>query len=113
MFKHLTFSTLQLVPVGVNNISTEVPNSYSLMQNYPNPFNPSTTIRFAIPKDARVTIKVYDVMGREVATVLDNQKVSVGTNEVSFNANGLASGIYFYTLQSNDFRDTKKMMLIK
>jgi hypothetical protein len=74
------------------------PAQYRLMQNYPNPFNPTTTIEFALPADGLVTLKVYNMLGQEVATLIDNQLMDEGTNEVSFDATSLASGVYFYRL---------------
>ena len=100
-------------PVSVHNISTEIPGSYSLNQNYPNPFNPSTTIKFALPKTSVVTLKVYNVSGQLVNTLISNETVTAGTQEVSFNASNLSSGIYFYTIEAGSFKETKKMMLIK
>jgi len=100
-------------PVFINNIGSETPSKYTLSQNYPNPFNPSTTIRFDIAKLSNVTLKVYNTRGQEVATLVNNEMVSAGVKEVSFNAASLASGIYFYTLTAGDFKETKKMMLIK
>lgn len=99
--------------VGINNVGSEVPDRFSLSQNYPNPFNPVTNIRFAIPKASNVTLKVYNVNGQEVATVVNNQQVTAGVKEVSFDAAKLSSGVYFYTLTAGDFRETKKMTLIK
>lgn len=99
--------------INVNNISNIVPEKYSLHQNYPNPFNPSTTIRFDIPKTSKITLKVYDINGREVATLVKNETVTAGLNEVSFNGANFASGVYYYSLQAGDFRETRKMVLIK
>ena len=99
--------------VSVKNISSEVPNAYSLSQNYPNPFNPSTSIRFALPKATNVTLKVYNVNGQEVATLINNTMFNAGINEYTFDASQLSTGIYFYTIQAGDFKDTKKMVLIK
>ncbi|MDP2366420.1 MAG: T9SS type A sorting domain-containing protein, partial [Ignavibacteria bacterium] len=90
-------------------------NAYSLYQNYPNPFNPSTKIRYTIPNGVEVSIvqlKVYDVLGNEVATLLNEEKAA-GSYEVSFSASNLASGIYFYRLTAGNFIETKKMILIK
>lgn len=103
-------STFQ--PTGINQISTEVPADLSLSQNYPNPFNPVTNIKFAVSKAGFVTLKVYDMLGREVA-VLVNDSMTPGSYEYQFDAGKLTSGIYFYTLKTNAFSDTKKMMLIK
>jgi hypothetical protein len=98
--------------VGVNQIGSTVPGSYSLKQNYPNPFNPSTTIRFDLSKSSMVTLKVYDLTGREVATLV-NEKLNAGTKEVVFNATALTTGVYFYTLNADGYKETKKMMLVK
>ena len=100
------------VITGIRNISQEVPKDYSLMQNYPNPFNPSTSIKFAIPSTGLVTLKVYDILGKEIATLLNETK-SAGTYLVDFNASKLSSGIYFYKLDVNGFSSIKKMSLIK
>ncbi len=86
--------------------------SYDLKQNYPNPFNPSTTISFSLPKSDFVSLKVFDVTGKEVQTIL-NKKLEQGSYDVNFDASHLTSGVYFYTLVSSDFTSTKKMMLIK
>jgi N-acetyl-anhydromuramyl-L-alanine amidase AmpD len=96
--------------VGGNSLNT--PNRYSLEQNYPNPFNPSTHLRYTIAGFGFVSLKVYDVLGREVATLVNEQKSS-GTYEINFNANKLGSGIYFYTLRSGKFSATRKMIVLK
>jgi len=101
------------VPVSVNNISTVVPERFSLKQNFPNPFNPTTSIRFDVAKASKMTLKIFDMSGKLVETLLNNEDVTVGTNEVSFNAGKLSSGVYFYTLSSDNFSETKKMMLVK
>ncbi|MCX7877160.1 MAG: T9SS type A sorting domain-containing protein, partial [Ignavibacteria bacterium] len=90
----------------------EIPNYYSLSQNYPNPFNPATSIKYTIPKSGLVTLKVYDVLGREVATLV-NEKKEPGIYDVNFDASELSSGIYFYRLEAGDFKAVKKMMLVK
>ena len=95
----------------VNNLES-IPQTYSLMQNYPNPFNPVTTINFSIPQHGFVTLKIYDVLGKEVMTVVNEQKVR-GNYEVEFNAGNLASGAYFYRIESGEFRDVKRMILLK
>jgi len=99
----------------ITAVSEETPSvvkNYELMQNYPNPFNPSTTIKFAMVKSGHATIKVYDVLGREVSTLL-NEELSAGQHQVNFNASSLSSGVYYYTLKTGDFTSTRKMMLIK
>ncbi|MEO8514577.1 MAG: T9SS type A sorting domain-containing protein [Ignavibacteria bacterium] len=98
--------------VGINGNGTDLPNSFSLSQNYPNPFNPSTKINFAIPKTAFVSIKVYNVIGQAVDELVSKELIA-GNYEVNFNASGLTSGIYFYTISAGDFTETKKMVLVK
>ncbi|MDD5361726.1 MAG: T9SS type A sorting domain-containing protein [Ignavibacteria bacterium] len=90
----------------------QLPKNYELSQNYPNPFNPSTTIKYALPKDGLVTIKVYDLTGREI-TRLVNEVKQAGYHSVLFNASNLSSGIYFYRIIAGDFIQTKKMLMIK
>jgi len=90
----------------------EVPTEFRLSQNYPNPFNPSTSIEFSIPKTTNVSLKIYDLLGKEVTTLLDEKK-STGTYKVNFNASNLASGIYVYRLETDEFIDTKKLLLLK
>jgi len=99
--------------VGISQVGTEIPENYSLLQNYPNPFNPSTTIRFALPKTSNVTLKVYNMNGQEVSTLLSNSVVQAGTNEFKFDASKLSSGVYFYSIQAGNFRDVKKMIVVK
>jgi len=99
-------------PVGVADNPNNVIRNYELGQNYPNPFNPSTKIKFSIKKAGQTTLKVYDVLGREVA-VLVNKKMVPGTYDVEFYDAQIATGLYFYQIQSGDFVATKKMLLIK
>ncbi len=88
------------------------PDKFSLEQNYPNPFNPVTSIKFDLPKNSHVTLKVYDVMGREVS-VLKSEEMKAGTHDVSFDASNLSSGIYFYKMTAGDFVSIKKMVFVK
>jgi len=99
-------------PVGVGNENTTIPSVYSLSQNYPNPFNPVTKINFSIPKQGLVTMKIYDVLGREVKTLVNDIKMA-GNYSVDFNASEFSSGVYFYRLESGSFSEVKRMMLIK
>ncbi len=96
----------------VRQIDNAIPDQYELDQNYPNPFNPSTTIRYKVAKEGLVTLKVYNLLGQEVATLVNELQVS-GSYEVTFDARSLSSGIYFYTLTSGNFVSTKKMILMK
>lgn len=89
-----------------------LPDAFALMQNYPNPFNPSTMIRFDLPKPTHVTIRVYNVLGQEVAVLVDAMK-EAGEHSVEFDANSFATGLYFYRIDSDSFSETKKMMLLK
>lgn len=99
-------------PMSITNLSTEIPDEYNLSQNYPNPFNPSTKINFALPVAGIVTLNVYDIAGREVISLL-NEKLNAGVYEYLFDASNLSSGIYFYRLISNDFVETRRMILLK
>lgn len=98
--------------VGINPIGGEIPQVYSLGQNYPNPFNPVTNIKFSIPQTGLVKLVVYDILGREVYTLVNETKTA-GSYVVDFNASFLASGAYFYRLEAGNFVETKKMLLIK
>jgi hypothetical protein len=89
------------------------PTSFALLQNYPNPFNPSTAISFQLSAVSNVALKVYDVLGREVATLIHNREMDEGMHEVQFDASGLTSGVYFYRLQAGEFSATKKLLLMK
>jgi len=91
---------------------SELPLSFILNQNYPNPFNPVTTIRFQLTESGYTTLKVYDILGKEI-TVLVNEYKTAGSYQVYFDAKQLSSGTYFYTLQSSGQSITKRMMLIK
>ena len=94
------------------NEENTVPSKFELMQNYPNPFNPSTSIEYSVPSNEYVLLKVYDLLGNEVNTLV-NERQSAGNYEVNFDASNLASGIYFYRIQSGSFIQTKKLMLLK
>ena len=98
--------------VGIHQVGTLVPKDYSLSQNYPNPFNPSTNLEFGIPKSGNVKVTVYDILGREVALVLNEYKAA-GSYKINFDASRLTSGIYFYKIVTVNFTATKKMILVK
>ena len=89
-----------------------VVNSFTLEQNYPNPFNPSTSIKYSLAERSAVSLKVYDVLGNEVVTLV-NTTQSIGDYDINFDAANLASGLYIYTLKAGSFTSTKKMMLLK
>ncbi len=98
--------------VNIKNKESKEQPSYMLYQNYPNPFNPATTINYSIPKTSFIIIKVYDVLGRESATLVNEEK-KPGNYNLEFNASKLASGIYFYRMQAGDFIETKKLIVLK
>ena len=106
-----TFDTKDVVN-GVEQVDSGVPSKYELSQNYPNPFNPSTIINFSIPQSGIVTLRVYNVLGQEVAELVNDVK-SAGTYEVSFDASNLTTGMYVYTIQAGNYSATKKMLLVK
>lgn len=100
----------------VNEVIVGVPNAFALSQNYPNPFNPSTKIDFALPVDSRVSIKIYDMLGKEAAVIMNNEARTAGYYSVQFNGSSLSSGIYFYAIKTEgqqNFSITRKMVLVK
>ena len=97
---------------GVESVTSEVPESYSLGQNYPNPFNPRTVVSFSLPVDSKVSIKVYDVMGREMQTLV-NERMGAGRYSVQWDAGTYPSGVYFYQMKTGNFTETRRMILIK
>lgn len=115
IFFALADGTVGQFPEGVasvENISGVTPDNYNLSQNYPNPFNPSTTISFTIPNSEFVTLKVFNILGSEVATLV-NENLSAGAYKYNFDAQNLASGVYLYELNAGNFREIKKMNLLK
>ncbi|HEX2962733.1 MAG TPA: T9SS type A sorting domain-containing protein [Ignavibacteriales bacterium] len=100
-------------PSGIQKQSGTLPGSFFLSQNFPNPFNPSTTIKFGLPGDAVVTLRVFNILGQEVATLLNSEQMSAGSYNVDFNASKLTSGTYIYQLNYNNQTVTKKMLLMK
>lgn len=99
-------------PIGITAVSNVIPAEYSLGQNYPNPFNPMTNITIQLPKSGSVKLSVFDAAGKEVGLPV-NKELNAGTYNIDFDASGLPSGVYFYRLQTAEFTETKKMMLIK
>ena len=98
--------------IGITPIPGTLPEDYALMQNYPNPFNPTTNIRLEVKKSERIVLKVYDLLGKEIATLV-NQKLNPGSYELTFDAGNIPSGVYFYRLEAGDYMETRKMLLIK
>jgi C1A family cysteine protease len=103
---------LQPVNVQENPVQVDLPKDFLLQSNYPNPFNPSTTIEFALPKSAFVTLKVYNLLGEEVATLVAEQR-SAGIHKLNWDARGLASGVYLYRMEAGDFVQVKKLILMR
>ena len=99
-----------MTDVGQVNV---IPSSYAMSQNYPNPFNPSTKIKYSIPLEGNVTLKIYNILGEEIRTLINNELKSAGEYTIDFNASNLPTGIYLYRLQAGDFVQVKKMMLLK
>jgi len=97
---------------NIIEVNAGVPKTFALEQNYPNPFNPSTAISYQLPVASTVSLKVFDMLGKEVATLV-NARQDAGSYTVNFNANTLSSGVYFYRLQAGNFVQTRKMMLVK
>ena len=115
IFFALADGTVGEFPTGVSsveNITDLVPTTYSLSQNFPNPFNPSTTINFTIPNSEFVTLKIYNILGSEVATLV-NESLASGSYRFNFDAQYLSSGVYLYELNAGNFREIKKMNLLK
>lgn len=103
----------QFTPISVERIADFIPTDIYLEQNYPNPFNPATTIRFGVTKSANVDLRVFDMLGNEVAVIVDNQYMEAGNYSTKFDAQGLSSGVYLYQLKAGDIKVSKKMQLIK
>lgn len=108
---YIVYKTFEIPIVGVEDDEV-APTTFAMEQNYPNPFNPSTTINFSLPERTDVSLKVYDMLGREVAELI-NGVTEAGSHEVQFNASDLASGMYVYTIKAGDFTSSKKMLLLK
>ena len=100
------------IPTSVASSSESIPDEFTLSQNYPNPFNPSTKINYQLTDVSCVSLKVFDVLGREVATLV-NEQLKPGSYETTFDASRLASGVYLYRLQAGDFVQTRKLVLMK
>lgn len=107
------------ITVNQKNISSfnisavEIPVDFTLMQNYPNPFNPTTTIKFGLPKESKVDLIIYDILGQQVQQVVTDKNFEPGYHEVEFNGSNFASGVYLYRIKTNEFSDVKKMIMVK
>jgi glucuronoarabinoxylan endo-1,4-beta-xylanase len=110
--KSVTTFVSEYLPVSTEEINSAVPSDFYLDQNYPNPFNPTTVISYQVPVSSRVSLKVYDLLGREVSTLVD-ERISAGIHQIRFDASGFSSGVYIYRLQADNFNQTQKMLLIK
>ena len=97
---------------SIQDLSNQIPTKFKLEQNYPNPFNPSTKIQYSVPQSSNVIIKVVDILGNEIETLVNEEK-PIGTYELTWNAANLPSGVYFYQLKAGSFVETKKMILVK
>ena len=106
------FGAADTTATVIDEKSDNQPNTFSLWQNYPNPFNPTTVIKYQLPKSSHVTLKVFDVIGKEVAVLVDEQK-NAGSYQVTLNDSGIASGVYLYQLKAGNFVETKKLVLLK
>lgn len=102
----------QTMVTDVEDDQSSIPSEFNLAQNYPNPFNPATSIQYQVSSNSQVLLKVYDLLGREVATLVNEQK-PVGIYEVRFDATGLSSGVYYYKITAGDYSETKKMVLLR
>ncbi len=99
--------------ISIENLGTTIPKEFRVYQNYPNPFNPSTTIKFDLPKDSRVSIYIYDILGKEIAVLSDNEFKNAGSYIIEWNAANFSSGVYFYRIEAGGFVVTKSMILVK
>ena len=99
-------------PVGIDPNNQNVPSEYRLEQNYPNPFNPTTTVKYALPKASNVTLRIYDMVGNEVMSVVNGHQAA-GNYVETIDASSLASVVYFYKLTAGDFTESKKMSVVK
>jgi hypothetical protein len=111
-YEYIQSSFNHIGPVGIKEIDGSSPLDYELQQNYPNPFNPITVICYKLPISSLVTIKIYDALGREVQTLV-NELQNAGDHSITFSAGNLSSGVYFYRLQAGTYHDTKKLLLLK
>jgi hypothetical protein len=107
-----TYTAIIDLATEINPISGSIPDKFELSQNYPNPFNPITNIKYQIIENGFVNLKIYDIVGREIATLV-NKNQTAGTYETKFDASNISSGVYFYKLTSGSFSDVKKLVVVK
>jgi hypothetical protein len=112
IIKDALYSFSTTIPTDVDEDLTALPEQYYLFQNYPNPFNPSTTIKYSVPQSSNVVIKVFDILGNEIETLVNEEKPA-GTYEIDFDARNLSSGVYFYKMTGGNYSETKKMLLLR
>lgn len=112
VFGGIVYGDTVMYPVGIIPLTSSVPDKFSLSQNFPNPFNPTTNINFDIPKNSFVKLKIYDVSGKEL-TSLVNENLNAGSYNYQWDASSFTSGVYFYRIETNDFIETKRMILLK
>jgi hypothetical protein len=106
------FIDTSALPIGINSKQNKIPKEFTLHQNYPNPFNSATSIKIDIAKSCLIILKVYDISGREIKTLI-NENRNGGSYIINFDASEFASGVYFYRIEAGDFTDTKKMLFVK
>jgi len=110
--ENITLSILQLIPIGIQRVGTNLPSEFRLFQNFPNPFNPSTTVKFALPRPSRIKISLYTILGQRIK-VLHEERLQAGFYQFKINLAELPSGIYLYIMETENFRDLKRMLLVK
>ena len=108
----LWYDTLTIDVTNIEESKLKLPKTFALHQNYPNPFNPSTNIEFSIPKTEFVSLKIYNILGQEVATLVSD-KLTPGNYKYTWDASGFASGVYMYNIEAGSFVQTRKLLLIK
>jgi hypothetical protein len=106
------WENVYFILTDVDDSESELPISFGISQNYPNPFNPTTTIKYSVPEESFVSIRVYDILGRLVTSLVEEEQ-TIGYYEVKFNAINIASGAYFYRMEAGDFVDIKKLIILK
>ena len=110
-YKSMPYLNMAALISGIEDENGTIPNKFGLNQNYPNPFNPTTTISYSISEPATTSLKVYDMLGKEVKTLV-NEHQNIGSYNIEFDASFLSSGVYFYIMKAGEFSDIKKLILI-